>query len=114
MKAIKETKTLTRSGVQKSTECGLVVNAKAFEMLARQYSDPIKAILQEISANASDSHIRAGISDRPFDVKLPNALDPHFRVRDYGVSMSRDTIYDVYKELKRSENEKPIITLPDG
>ena len=25
-----------------------------------------------------------------------------------------DTIYDVYKELKRSENEMPIITLPDG
>ena len=25
-----------------------------------------------------------------------------------------DTIYDVYKKLKYSENEKPIITLPDG
>ena len=25
-----------------------------------------------------------------------------------------DTIYDIYKKLKHSENEKPIITLPDG
>ena len=103
MKSIQEPKTLIRSGVQKSTECGMVVNAKAFEMLARQYSDPIKAILQEISANAADSHIRAGIPKRPFDVKLPNALDPHFRVRDYGVSMSRETIYSVYINYMRSD-----------
>ena len=103
MKSIQETKTVVRSGVQKSTECGLVVNAKAFEMLARQYSDPIKAILQEISANAADSHIRAGIEDRPFDVKLPNSLDPHFRVRDYGVSMARDTIYNVYIHYMKSD-----------
>tara|TARA_R110000824_G_scaffold30879_1_gene101075 strand:+ start:1249 stop:3399 length:2151 start_codon:yes stop_codon:yes gene_type:complete len=103
MKGIKETKTLVRSGVQKSTECGMVVNAKAFEMLARQYSDPVKAVLQEISANAADSHIRAGIPDRPFEVKLPNSLDPHFRVRDYGVSMSRETIYGVYINYMKSD-----------
>ena len=103
MKGIKETKTLVRSGVQKSTECGMVVNAKAFEMLARQYSDPIKAVLQEISANAADSHVRAGIADRPFEVKLPNSLDPHFRVRDYGVSMSRETIYNVYINYMKSD-----------
>jgi len=103
MKGIKETKTLVRSGVQRSTECGMVVNAKAFEMLARQYSDPVKAVLQEISANATDSHIRAGIPDRPFEVKLPNSLDPHFRVRDYGVSMSRETIYNVYIYYMKSD-----------
>ena len=103
MKAIQEPKVLFRSGVQRSTECGMVVNAKAFEMLARQYSDPIKAILQEISANAADSHIRAGIPERPFDVKLPNSLDPHFRVRDYGVSMTQETIYDIYINYMRSD-----------
>ena len=103
MKSVQELKTLVRSGVQKSTECGMVVNAKAFEMLARQYSDPIKAILQEISANAADSHVRAGIAERPFDVKLPNALDPHFRVRDYGVSMDKETIYSVYINYMKSD-----------
>ena len=103
MKSTQQPKTLVRSGVKKSTECGMVVNAKAFEMLARQYSDPIKAILQEISANATDSHIRAGIPDRPFDVKLPNSLDPHFRVRDYGVSMTQDVIYNVYINYMKSD-----------
>jgi len=103
MKAIQEPQVLVRSGVQRSTECGMVVNAKAFEMLARQYSDPIKAILQEISANAADSHIRAGIPERPFDVKLPNSIDPHFRVRDYGVSMTQEVIYDIYINYMKSD-----------
>ena len=66
MKAVSRINNVTRNGVQKSTKCGIVVNAKAFDMLARQYSDPIKAILQELGANAADSHIRAGKQDVPF------------------------------------------------
>jgi hypothetical protein len=103
MKSTQELKTIVRSGVQKKTECGMVVNAKAFEMLARQYSDPIKAILQEIGANAADSHIRAGIPNRQFDVKLPNTLDPHLRIRDYGIGMTEDVIYDVYINYMKSD-----------
>ena len=103
MKSTQELKTVVRSGVQKKTECGMVVNAKAFEMLARQYSDPIKAILQEIGANAADSHIRAGIPNRQFDVKLPNTLDPHLRIRDYGIGMTEDVIYDVYINYMKSD-----------
>ena len=52
MKTVSRINDVTRNGVQKSTKCGIVVNAKAFDMLARQYSDPIKAILQELGANA--------------------------------------------------------------
>jgi hypothetical protein len=103
MKSTQELRTIVRSGVQKRTECGMVVNAKAFEMLARQYSDPIKAILQEIGANAADSHIRAGIPNRQFDVKLPNTLDPHLRIRDYGIGMTEDVIYDVYINYMKSD-----------
>jgi hypothetical protein len=103
MKSTQELKTVVRSGVQKKTECGMVVNAKAFEMLARQYSDPIKAILQEIGANAADSHVRAGIPNRQFDVKLPNTLDPHLRIRDYGIGMTKDVIYDVYINYMKSD-----------
>ena len=78
MKTVSRINDVTRSGVKKSTKCGIVVNAKAFDMLARQYSDPIKAILQELGANAADSHVRAGKQDVPFSVKLPNSL-PCFR-----------------------------------
>ena len=103
MKIIEKDKNVVRSGVQRSTECGMVLNAKTFEMLARQYSNPIKAILQEIGANAADSHIRAGIPERSFDVKLPNALDPHLRIRDYGVGMGREVIYNTYIHYMKSD-----------
>ena len=103
MKAILEQKPVERHGVQRQTECGMVVNAKAFEMLARQYSDPIKAILQELGANAADSHIRAAKSHSPFKVKLPNSLDDHLRIRDFGIGMSKDVIYDVYINYMKSD-----------
>jgi len=103
MKTVSRINDVTRSGVKKSTKCGIVVNAKAFDMLARQYSDPIKAILQELGANAADSHIRAGKQDVPFSVKLPNTLDPHLRIRDYGVGMTEDVVYDVYINYMKSD-----------
>ena len=98
-----EAQTVVRSGIKRSTECGMVVNAKAFEMLARQYSNPIKAILQEIGANAADSQIRASKSDVPFKVKLPNNLDNHLRIRDFGIGMSKDVIYNVYINYMKSD-----------
>ena len=103
MKTVSRINDVTRNGVQKSTKCGIVVNAKAFDMLARQYSDPIKAILQELGANAADSHIRAGKEEVPFSVKLPNSLDPHLRIRDYGVGMTEDVVYDVYINYMKSD-----------
>lgn len=106
MKTVTKKNNVTRMGIQKTTQCGMVVNAKAFEMLARQYSDPAKAIIQEIGANAADSHVRAGKEDIPFSVKLPNSLDPHLRIRDYGIGMSKDVIYDVYINYMQSDKTK--------
>tara|TARA_R110000796_G_scaffold74139_2_gene166519 strand:+ start:4645 stop:6720 length:2076 start_codon:yes stop_codon:yes gene_type:complete len=103
MKTVSRINEVTRSGVKKVTQCGMVVNAKAFDMLARQYSDPIKAILQELGANAADSHVRVGKEAVPFSVKLPNTLDPHLRIRDYGVGMSEEVIYDVYINYMKSD-----------
>jgi len=106
MKTVTKKNDVTRMGIQKTTQCGMVVNAKAFELLARQYSDPAKAIIQEIGANAADSHVRAGKEDIPFSVKLPNSLDPHLRIRDYGIGMSKDIIYNVYINYMQSDKTK--------
>jgi len=103
MRTVSRINDVTRNGVKKTTKCGMVVNAKAFDMLARQYSDPIKAILQELGANAADSHVRAGKEEVPFSVKLPNTLDPHLRIRDYGVGMTEDVVYDVYINYMKSD-----------
>jgi|GEM_PF-6039039 len=110
MKVLDKPKQIERHGVQETINCKVSDNAFAFRMLIRNYSDPIKAILQEIGANCADAHSRAGKSDVPFDVSLPGMLDPHIRWRDYGISMDEDTIRNVYGVLmesdKRSSNDE--------
>lgn len=71
-------------------------NAKAFQILSSGlYSDKIRAILRELSANAYDSHIEAG-NTNPFEVNLPNDMEPYFYIRDYGTGISHHNILHIY------------------
>lgn len=72
-------------------------SSKAFEILSSKiYKNKILAIIRELSSNALDSHIEAGIQDTPFDVHLPTHLSKVFSVRDYGISMSHDELVNLY------------------
>ena len=54
-------------------------SAKAFNILSSGlYANKIRAIVRELSCNAVDSHMAAGCADTPFDVHLPNQLEPWF------------------------------------
>ena len=66
------------------------------------YIRPIEAIVRELCTNALDGHLNANKADVPFDVHLPNKLEPYFIVRDYGCSMSKDTMFDIYGVLGES------------
>ena len=69
---------------------------KAFGILSSGlYSNKVKAIIRELSCNAWDSHVQSGNSD-PFDVHLPNELEPWFSVRDYGTGLSHEQIMSLY------------------
>lgn len=69
------------------------INRNSFKLLYGDlYSDPISALIRELSTNANDSHIMAGKSDVPFEVHLPNELEPFFYVRDFGTGLSPDQI----------------------
>ncbi len=84
-------------------------SAKAFKILSGFYSEPILAIPRELGANAWDSHVKAGNTDKMFLVHAPNQLEPWFSVRDYGTGLSPehvDTIYTTYFEsTKTSDND---------
>ena len=72
-------------------------SAKAFNILSSGlYANKIRAIIRELSCNAVDSHVAAGKADSPFDVHLPNALEPHFSIRDYGTGLSHDQVTSIY------------------
>lgn len=64
-------------------------SAKAFTILSSTlYSDKIGAIVRELSCNAYDAHVAVGKGDVPFEIKLPNSLDPTFYVKDFGPGLS--------------------------
>lgn len=68
----------------------------AFETLSsRLYSNPILAIIRELSSNAHDAHIMAG-NDEPFKLHLPTQEEPFFNIRDYGTGIPEDQIFNIY------------------
>lgn len=89
--------TIERSGVQ--TEGNFKINAseQAFRILSDGlYSDKIRAIIRELSCNAFDAHVDGNNLDTPFHVQLPNALDPIFKIRDFGIGLSIHDVAHVY------------------
>jgi hypothetical protein len=85
-------------------------SAKAFSILSSGlYANKIRAVIRELSCNAVDSHAAAGKRDTPFDVHLPNTLEPHFSIRDYGTGLSHQQVTQIYttyfESTKTASNE---------
>lgn len=72
-------------------------SAKAFNILSSGlYANKIRAIIRELSCNAVDSHTAAGKQATPFDVHLPNTIDPTFSIRDYGTGLTHEQVQNIY------------------
>lgn len=72
-------------------------SAKAFSILSSGlYANKIKAIVRELSCNAVDSHVAAGNADTPFEVHIPNSLEPHFSIRDFGTGLTHEQVSQIY------------------
>jgi len=85
-------------------------SAKAFAILSSGlYANKIRAIVRELSCNAVDSHVAAGKTDTPFDVHLPNTMEPWFSIRDYGTGLSHEQVTQIYttyfESTKTTSNE---------
>ena len=85
-------------------------SAKAFSILSSGlYANKIRAIVRELSCNAVDSHVAAGKTDTPFDVHLPNDLEPWFSIRDYGTGLTHEQVTQIYttyfESTKTNSNE---------
>lgn len=72
-------------------------SAKAFSILSSGlYANKIRAIIRELSCNAFDSHVSVGKRDVPFEVHLPNIIEPWFSVKDFGAGLSHDQVLNLY------------------
>lgn len=96
------------SNVKEVGEFRIRNSAKAFNILSSGlYANKIRAIIRELSCNAVDSHVEAGKKDTPFDVHLPNQLEPWFAIRDYGTGLDNNqvtNIYTTYFESTKTES----------
>lgn len=78
----------------------------AFETLSsRLYSDPVLAVIRELSTNANDAHIEAGV-DKPFKLHIPTDNEPWFDIRDYGNGLSEDLISNIYTTFFMSTKQE--------
>lgn len=113
MKPIVEKRTYETFGnTKEKTKSRFKINQskEAFKILSSGlYSDKILAVIREYSANAWDSHKMAGKEDVPFEVHLPNTLEPYFSVKDFGVGLSHDEVLELFTTYfgsnKRNTNE---------
>lgn len=71
------------------------------DILSKVYSDPELAVCREYITNAWDSHLEAG-QTRPIEVSTPSILSPNLIIRDFGVGMDKDDIFNTYRKYARS------------
>lgn len=85
------------SNVQQTSTFAIKATAKSFHILSNGlYANKVRAIIRELSCNAYDSHVAAGKAHVPFDVHLPNYLEPWFSIRDYGVGLDHQQVTNIY------------------
>ena len=95
MKVQSQVQVVERIGIDpnEESEFGLAVTPEAFEIMSSGiYTDPIMAVIRELSCNAYDSNVAAGKKDEPFEIHLPNQLEPWFAVKDNGLGLSDDSV----------------------
>jgi hypothetical protein len=85
---------------------GLVMNI----LTSKIYSDPKKALVQEVTSNARDAHREFGNPDRPIQITLPSKDAPNLIIRDYGPGINPSRMSNVFtkygKSTKRSDNKQ--------
>ncbi len=74
------------------------------------YEHPEEACVRELSCNALDGQAAAGNASQPFNVHLPNRLEPYFEVRDFGTGMTHEQVMKLYltygASTKRDSNDQ--------
>jgi hypothetical protein len=105
---ITATATRTVSTLGNATEAMYTIkdSSKIFSILRSNiYSDKMLAVVREYSTNGWDGHILAGTPDRPLKVTLPTTLAPVFKVRDFGVGLSEESVLNIYTTYGESTKE---------
>lgn len=97
MKLNTNTNTIERIGnVTEEAQFRMKTSQKAFQILSDLYSDKPLAVVRELGCNAADSMTAAAKANQPFNIHLPNSLEPWLTIQDFGTGISHNDIYDIY------------------
>lgn len=97
MKLHSDRQEVERSNVATESTFRIKTTAKAFDILSSGlYTDPIRAIIRELSCNAYDAHVAADNANQAFEIHLPNRLEPFFGVKDFGTGLSDEDVMSLY------------------
>lgn len=104
---------VTMSGQLETVNFDIKTNdGKMFHILSNLYSNPLGAVVREISTNCMDGHKIAGTPELPFDIILPGKLDNSnfITFRDYGPGMPEDVVMSIFttfgQSTKTNSNEE--------
>lgn len=96
MKLHHESDEIIGTSLDDATQFNIKASPKTFMVLSKNiYSRCERAIIRELSTNATDSHSEAGNLDTPFKIQIPTMLDPRFICRDYGTGLSPKATMDL-------------------
>jgi len=79
-------------------------DGKMFHILSNLYSNPLGAVVRELSTNCCDGHKIAGNEKLPFDIILPGKFDTNYFItfRDYGPGMPDKVIQTIFTTFGQS------------
>lgn len=87
---------ISSAGAAATSTAKIATSSHMFSILSsRLYSDKIAAVLREIGCNAADAHAAVGKANMPFEVKLPNNIDPSFYIKDWGPGLDEAEVRDL-------------------
>lgn len=98
------------SNVGQVSDFKIKATAHSFRILSSGlYANKIRAVLREYACNAFDAHVMNGNVTTPFDIHLPNSLEPYFSCRDYGIGLDDHQVRHIFttyfESLKTDSNE---------
>lgn len=97
MKTLEAPRQLHSFGTGTRKAYSVASNAAMMSLLSdKLYTDKVMAVIRELSTNAYDSHVVAGVANEPFDIHLPTKQSLMFIIRDYGTGMPPEKVMDMY------------------
>ena len=97
MKLHKTDRQIDTSGISEKGSFG--IDREDMSFIARllrddMYSDKTLAVVREYCTNAVDAHQKAGIGETPIRIKVPTAMEPVLKIRDFGAGIVKEEIFD--------------------